>query len=192
MPYFPVFIDLKGKDVVVVGGGLVAERKVKKLLPFEPNIKVIAPKVTKELKELRREGKIELMLRKVKLYDIKRAFLVICAVDDIRLQKRLYDYCKKRGILYNAVDSIEYCSFIFPALVVKGNVVIGISTSGRVPALSRAIREYLEKVLPKDLEKIELKLEKLRESLPKGTSRQKLITKLALELVSTSLPQHDI
>ncbi|MFN3568376.1 MAG: bifunctional precorrin-2 dehydrogenase/sirohydrochlorin ferrochelatase [Caldimicrobium sp.] len=95
MPYFPVFIDLKGKDVVVVGGELVAERKVKKLLPFEPNIKVIAPKVTKELKELRKEGKMELVLRKVKLYDIKRAFLVICAVDDIRLQKRLYDYCKK-------------------------------------------------------------------------------------------------
>ncbi|MFN3568375.1 MAG: hypothetical protein ACK4UR_05655 [Caldimicrobium sp.] len=90
------------------------------------------------------------------------------------------------------MDSIEYCSSIFPALVVKGNVVIGISTSGRVPALSRDIREYLEKALPKDLEKIELKLEKLRESLPKGKSRQKLITKLALELISTSLPQHDI
>lgn len=192
MPYFPVFLDLKGKEVVVVGGGLVAERKIKKLLPFEPNIRVIAPMVTKEIKELKKEGKIDLVLRKVKLSDIRRAFLVIAAVDDIRLQKRLYDYCKKRGILYNAVDSIEYCSFIFPALVVKGNVVIGISTSGKVPALSRAIREYLEKVLPKDIERIELKLEKIREGLPRGKQRQKILTKLASELLSTSLPQHDI
>ncbi|MFN7066093.1 MAG: bifunctional precorrin-2 dehydrogenase/sirohydrochlorin ferrochelatase, partial [Aquificaceae bacterium] len=126
-----------------MGGGLVAERKVKKLLPFEPNIKVIDPKATKEIKELHKEGKIKLVLRRVRISDIKRAFLVIAALDDVRVQKRLYEYCKRKGILCNAVDNIEYCSFIFPAIVLRGDVVIGISTSGKVPALSRSLREYL-------------------------------------------------
>ncbi|MFN3947467.1 MAG: bifunctional precorrin-2 dehydrogenase/sirohydrochlorin ferrochelatase [Aquificaceae bacterium] len=192
MPYFPVFLDLKGKDVVVVGGGIVAERKVKKLLPFEPNIKVIAPRATKGIKELHREGRVKLVLRKVRISDIKRAFLVIAALDDIRVQKRLYEYCKRKGILCNAVDNIEFCSFIFPALVLRGNVVIGISTSGKVPALSRSLREYLEKLLPEDIKEVELTLERVRKGLPKGRERQKKITELASKIVSTFLPQHGI
>ncbi|MFN3813544.1 MAG: bifunctional precorrin-2 dehydrogenase/sirohydrochlorin ferrochelatase [Aquificaceae bacterium] len=183
MPYFPAFLNLKGKSLLVVGGGPVAERKVDKLLAFEPNIKVIAPKVTAGIKELYRKGKIKLVLRKVRLSDIKGAFAVIVAVDDLQLQKRLYEQCKKRGILCNSVDSIDYCSFIFPALIVKGDVVIGISTSGKVPALSRAVREYLEKVLPQNIEEVERKLEEARKNLPKGEGRQRIITQLALELL---------
>ena len=96
MPYFPVFVDLKDKEVVVVGGGKVAERKIEKLLIFEPRIRVISPKITKGIRDLHNQGKIELTLRKVRLADIKRAFMVIVAVDDIKLQKRLYQYCKKK------------------------------------------------------------------------------------------------
>ncbi|MFN7065592.1 MAG: bifunctional precorrin-2 dehydrogenase/sirohydrochlorin ferrochelatase [Aquificaceae bacterium] len=192
MPYFPVFLDLKGKEVVVAGGGPVAERKVKKLLPFEPNIKVIAPRVTDGIKELNRKEKIRLILRRVRLSDIKGAFLVIAALDDLKLQKRLYEYCKKKGILCNTVDNIEYCSFIFPALVVKDDVVIGISTSGKVPALSRALREYIERSLPKNIEEIAFRLDRLRKSLPKGKERQEKLKDLALRMVFTSLPQQDI
>lgn len=183
MPYFPVFVDLKDKEVVVVGGGKVAERKIEKLLIFEPRIRVISPKITKGIRDLHNQGKIELTLRKVRLADIKRAFMVIVAVDDIKLQKRLYQYCKKKGILCNLVDSIDYCSFIFPALVVKGDVVIGISTSGKVPALSRAIREYIEGSLPQNIEDIKQTLEDMRKSLPKGKERQEIITHLALKFL---------
>lgn len=183
MPYFPAFLDLKGKSLLVVGGGPVAERKVKKLLAFEPNIKVIAPKVTAGIRDLSKKGRVKLVLRKVRLSDIKGAFAVIVAVDDLQLQKRIYEQCKKKGILCNSVDSIDYCSFIFPALIVKGDVVIGISTSGRVPALSRAIREYLEKVLPQGIEEVERRLEEIRKSLPKGEKRQRTVTELALKLL---------
>ena len=183
MPYFPVFVDLKDKEVVVVGGGKVAERKIEKLLLFEPRIRVISPKITEGIRELYNQRKIELTLKKVRLADIKRAFMVIVAVDDIRLQKRLYQYCKKKGILCNSVDSIDYCSFIFPALVVKGDVVIGISTSGKVPALSRAIREYIEGSLPQNIEDIKQTLEDMRKSLPKGKERQEIITHLALKFL---------
>ncbi len=182
MPYFPAFVDLKGKKVVVVGSGKVAERKIEKLLPFEPRIRVISPRITEGIRELHNQGKIEITLRKVRLADIKGAFLVIVAVDDIKLQKRIYQYCKRRGILCNSVDSINYCSFVFPALVVKGDVVIGISTSGKVPALSRAIREHIEKSLPQNIESIRQALENVRKSLPKGKERQEILTQMALKL----------
>ncbi|MFN3599651.1 MAG: bifunctional precorrin-2 dehydrogenase/sirohydrochlorin ferrochelatase, partial [Aquificaceae bacterium] len=154
--------------------------------------KVIAPKTTKEIKELHKKGKIKLVLRKVRISDIKRAFLVIAALDDVRVQKRLYEYCKRKGILCNAVDNIEYCSFIFPAIVLRGDVVIGISTSGKVPALSRSLREYLEELLPEDIKEIELILERVRGSLPRGKERQKKLKELASKMVSTFLLQHGI
>ncbi|MEJ7553759.1 MAG: NAD(P)-dependent oxidoreductase, partial [Aquificaceae bacterium] len=90
MPYFPMFVNLEGKRVVVVGGGKVASRKVEKLLPFEPRIRVIAPKITHYIQNLAKEGKIELLKRRVRLKDLRDAFMVIVAVDDLRLQKKIY------------------------------------------------------------------------------------------------------
>ncbi len=162
----------------------MAERKIKKLLPFGPKIKVIAPRATKGIKGLHQQGKLELTLRKVRLSDIKGSFMVIVAVDNIKLQKRIYQYCKKKGILCNSVDSIDYCSFIFPSLILKGDIVIGISTSGKVPALSRAIREYIERSLPENLESIKEILEGLRKSMPKGKKRQRILSLMALRLLN--------
>lgn len=93
-------------------------------------------------------------------------------------------YCKKRNILCNAVDSPDFCTFIFPALVIRGNVVIGVSTSGKVPALSRSLREYMQMVLPEDLEQIEEKLESIRSTLPKGKKRQELMVKLSKKFLN--------
>jgi precorrin-2 dehydrogenase/sirohydrochlorin ferrochelatase len=184
MPYFPAFLNIENKEVVVIGGGKVAERKIEKLLLFKPRIKVIAPKTTPLIESLGKEGKLSIVRRRFMLKDIKKAFLVIVAVDNINLQKRVYMYCKKRNILCNAVDSPDFCTFIFPALVVRGDVVIGISTSGKVPALSRSLREYIQKVLPEDLEKIEEKLKSVRSNLPKGKKRQELMVKLSKKFLN--------
>ncbi|MCS7284897.1 MAG: bifunctional precorrin-2 dehydrogenase/sirohydrochlorin ferrochelatase [Hydrogenobacter thermophilus] len=179
MPHFPAFISLEGKKVVVVGGGVVAERKIEKLLPFKPSIRVISPAFTAGIEKLRREGKVSVVKRKFMLPDIRDAFMVIVAVDNIKLQKRIYEYCKKRRILCNAVDSPDFCTFIFPALVIRGDIVIGISTSGKVPALSRSLREYVQKALPENLEQVKEKLETMRRNIPKGEERQRLMVKLS-------------
>ncbi|MCS7170890.1 MAG: bifunctional precorrin-2 dehydrogenase/sirohydrochlorin ferrochelatase [Aquificaceae bacterium] len=178
MPYFPLFVNLEDKRVVVVGGGNVASRKIEKLLPFQPRIRVVAPRITPYIKGLAEEGKVELVERKLRMADLKDAFLVVVAVDDLMLQKRVYDYCLKMGIHCNAVDSPDFCTFLFPALIVRKELVIGISTSGKVPALSAGIRELMENKLPKDLDELLSELEIIRENLPKGEERQKRLNAL--------------
>ncbi len=185
MPLFPAFVSLKGKKILVVGGGKVATRKVEKLLPFGGEITVVAPKVSKELKKLAKEKRIKLKRRRFLTGDLKNAFMVVVAVDDIDLQKRIFKLCQKRGILCNSVDSPSYCNFIFPAMVVKGDLVIGITTSGKAPALSREVRKLIEKALPEGIEEILDTLHRERKRLPKGRERQRYLSLLAAELFSS-------
>ena len=184
MPLFPIFVDLSKKRVLVVGGGRVATRTVKSLLRFTENITVVAPKVSRELEELHREGRIRLKRRRFLSQDLKGTDVVIVAVDNVKLQERIYRLCEKRGILCNSVDSPELCNFIFPSLVVRGELVIGISSSGKVPALSKRIREIIERCLPENIEEVLEELSRERESMKKGEERQRRIT----ELVDRLLP----
>jgi len=181
--YFPAYVDLKGKDILVIGGGRVATRKVKKLLEFTENITVVSPEVTKELEKLIRKRKLKWIKRKFKPLDLKGRFLVIVAVDDIRLQKRVFELCEKKRILCNSVDSPKYCNFIFPSIIKKGDLLISISTSGKVPALSRVLREKIEECLPKNVENIMKKLVNVRESEEKGEERQRKLLRLARDLL---------
>jgi len=181
MPYFPLFVDLTDKRILVVGGGKVATHKVKKLLQFGAKITIVAPKVSNELKKLQKERKIKIKRRRFLTGDLKNKDLVVVATDDIKLQERIYKLCTKKGILCNTVDVPEYCSFIFGSTIVRGDLVVAITTSGKAPALSKELRKYLERVLPEDIENLLKELHKLRKKLPKGTKRQKLLTKLAKE-----------
>ena len=185
MSLFPAFVSLKGKKILVVGGGKVATRKVEKLLPFDGEITVVAPKVSKELKKLAKEKKIKLKRRRFLTGDLKNTFMVIVAVDDIDLQRRIFKLCQKRGILCNSVDSPDYCNFIFPALVVKGDLVIGITTSGKAPALSKEVKKLIEKTLPEEIEDILETLYRERKRLPKGVKRQRYLSRLAKELIKS-------
>ncbi|WP_457600631.1 precorrin-2 dehydrogenase/sirohydrochlorin ferrochelatase family protein [Hydrogenivirga sp.] len=184
MPLFPAYVDLAKMEVLVVGGGRVATRKVQNLLKFTENITVVAPEITEELRGLVRERGLKLRRRKFVTTDLRGKDLVIVAVDDLRLQRRIFKLCEKRRILCNSVDSPEYCNFIFPSLIVRGEVVIGISTSGRAPALSRRLRELIERALPENLEEILKTVEGERSKGSKGEERQRRI----MELVDKLLP----
>jgi len=175
MPMFPAFVDIKEKTVIVVGGGKVATRKVEKLLNFGPRITVISPKITEELRKLYLSNRIIWKRRKFLMNDLKGAYMVVVAVNNTKLQERIFSYCKKRRILCNSVDSPDYCNFIFPALVVRGDLVVGISTSGKVPALSSFVRQRIEEVLPKDIDKLLEEAHVLRSSMVKGEKRQRFI-----------------
>ena len=104
MPLFPLFIDLSEKKVLVVGGGDVATRKVKSLLPFTKKITVVAPKVGKELLGIVREEKLTLRKRPFLTKDLRGIDLVIVAGGSQSFQKRVFELCKKRGIPCNTVD----------------------------------------------------------------------------------------
>ncbi len=184
MPLFPVFIDLSDRKVLVIGGGEVATRKVKSLVRFTRNITVVAPEVTGEIRRLAEEGKVKVKRRRFMSSDLKGADLVIVAVDDERVQKRVYELCRKRGVLCNAVDSPEWCTFVFPSLIVRGDLVIGISTSGKAPALSRRVREMVERSLPENIEEVLRRVSSERSSLKKGRERQRKI----VDMVNRLLP----
>ena len=183
MPLFPAFVDLSAKKVLVVGGGKVATRKVRSLLKFTNNITVVAPKVTEEIERLAEEGRISLKRRRFLTSDLKGVFMVIVAVDKRSLQRRIYRMCERRGILCNAVDSPEWCSFIFPSLVVRGDLVIGITSGGKAPAVSRRTRELVERCLPENIEEVLRRVADLRKRIPKGEDRRRKMIDLVEDLL---------
>lgn len=144
MGYFPFFVDIKNKRCVVVGGGNVALRKVEKLLSFEPEITVIAPTVCSELKNI---SGIEIAERNFLDSDIDNAFMVISATDNAELNAHIFSLCSEKKIPVNTVDDLEKCGFIFPALVHKNDITVGITTSGKSPIYARFLREQTEEML---------------------------------------------
>jgi len=183
MAFFPMFINLKQKEVLVIGGGKVATRKVKTLLNFGPSITVIARQTTDLIDKLAQEGVIKLHKRSFNLKeDIKNKDAVIVALDDIDLQKSIYEKCSKENIPVNCVDSPAFCTFIFPSVIVRGDFVIGISTSGKAPLISKKVREFLENIIPDKIEDIVESVERVRNSNMGTLERREEMEKLAKKL----------
>jgi siroheme synthase-like protein len=148
--YYPIFLDITGKDCLIVGGGLVAERKAVMLLKFDASVRVISPKVTKKLARLAETGRISVVLREYTSGD-HTGTAVIFACTDIRETNRLIreDAARER-IPVNVVDKPEECDFIVPSIIRKGDVTIAISTSGRAPMASKRIRQAIEEKIIDD------------------------------------------
>jgi precorrin-2 dehydrogenase/sirohydrochlorin ferrochelatase len=145
--FFPVFLNLKNKLCIVIGGGKVAERKVENLLTSQAKVKVISPEVTLKLKKLAEEGKIEWERRVYKKGDLDSAWLVIAATDNPEIQKEIFKEAEEKRIFCNVVDVPELCSFIVPSTIRRGLLTIAISTSGVNPAVARRLRETLEEII---------------------------------------------
>jgi siroheme synthase-like protein len=144
MGFFPFFVEIKNKPCLIIGGGNVALRKITKLLPFEPEITVIAPEICSGIEML---DNIKICRRAFEESDLDGVFMAIAATDDTKLNQRIYELCCEKNIPVNTVDDPEKCGFIFPALVHKDEISIGISTSGSSPVFARYLREQIELLL---------------------------------------------
>ena len=144
----PLFLDLSGKDVLVVGAGVVATRKVADLVAVRANVRVVAPRVTDELKASSAAGSITLEERGFEEHDVDGAWLVFASTDDGTVQTRVAAACEKARVFCVAVDDPPNASAYGGAIVRRGPVTIAISTSGEAPALARLLREVLEQALP--------------------------------------------
>ncbi len=142
--YYPVFLDLKDKPVLVVGGGRVAERKVYTLLDAGAKITIIAKEISYNLNGLLEQNKALLLGRRFLPRHLDGVFLVIAATDDPQLNAEVAREARRRGVLVNAVDQPEECTFILPSLVKRGDLIIAVSTSGKSPALAKKLRKRLE------------------------------------------------
>jgi siroheme synthase-like protein len=165
MSYYPVNLNLKGKLCLVAGAGEIAVRKVEMLLSFKATVKVVAPEVNAKIKSWADAGKITLCCRDFKPEDIKGAFLVIAATDSALTNSEIAAFTRKKHILINVVDSPQQCDFILPSVVKRGDLVISICSGGKAPALSKKLRQELEKVLPNELEELVAEAGSWREAL---------------------------
>lgn len=188
MGYFPFFVDVENQNCLVVGGGVVALRKIEKLLPFNPNITVVSPKVHKEILSIKN---INIIKRKFDFNDLKEKSFVITATDDKVLNKEIYNSCKENNIPVNTVDDKDNCSFIFPALARNNGVTVAISTSGKSPLYAKYLRKKIENLI-QDSESIVDNLSKYREKIKNEISLEEN-RKLAFEkLLEYSLSNESI
>lgn len=163
MPYFPMFIDLKDQILLIAGGGSVALRKLQKLMPYGVSPTVVAPDILPEFTVL---PGVKLRRRAFKPSDLRpRPALVIAATDDRAVNRHISELCQKRHIPVNVADDPELCSFLFPALVQRGDFSAGISTGGASPAAAAYFKERLSELLPENLEEILSRLKSGRQTL---------------------------
>ncbi len=169
MAYFPMFVDLKNKPCLIVGGGTVAYRKVKVLLDFEARVTVVAKAVCRELSDLERDSmKLDLVELKEKQFeekDCQGMALVIAATDDEDLNHEIAQYCKSKGIPVNAVDQKEDCSFIFPSYVKEQNLVAAFSSGGNSPVLTQYLKGKEQEILTPFLGELNEAMGHLRQSV---------------------------
>ena len=151
MVCFPLFIDLNDKTVLVVGGGPVAARKARVLLDYGPRVLVCAPRFVPELEQL---SGAELLRQPFVPDLLEGVSLAIAATDDRALNRTVAQLCRKRAIPVNVADSREESTFLFPAVVRRGRLSVGISTGGASPAAAAHVRRTLEEQLPESLEPI--------------------------------------
>ena len=159
MAYFPMFIELEGKTVLIVGGGQVARRKLEKLLHYGAHITMAAPHIDSALIKLGADNYITAPFSADMLNGVD---IVIAATDDRAVNREISALCRERKIPVNVVDDKELCSFIFPALVKRGNMSIGISTGGASPSAAIWAKERISAILPDELDSILVYLESLR------------------------------
>lgn len=144
MRFYPVGLDIKNKKVIIVGGGKIAERKTRNLLPYKSDISLVSPDLTDELQKLAERKKISYFKKKYSTTDIKNAFLVFAVTNDGTVNRKVFNDAKKQNILVNVCDKTELCDFIIPAVIKKNGLVIAVSSDGKNPKLSRRFKEVIE------------------------------------------------
>ena len=129
-PYFPIFVDLTEKQVIVVGAGTIAKRRIRTLVDFTNHLTVIAPEVNRELMDMEKAGLLTIKRKNYEREDIYHADYVIAATNDHQINSDIYSVCKCMGITVNVCSDKNKCDFYFPGIARKDNVVVGVTASG--------------------------------------------------------------
>ena len=142
--YYPVYLDLRGKRCVVVGGGEIGERKVEGLLDGSAEVTLISPDLTPRLQELANAGRVVWHARQYPQGDLEGAFLAIAATDARDVNQAIAAEAQREKVVLNVVDDAPLCTFIAPSIVRRGEVTLAISTGGSSPALARKLKETIQ------------------------------------------------
>jgi precorrin-2 dehydrogenase/sirohydrochlorin ferrochelatase len=152
MRYYPIYLDLKGRSVTVVGGGKVAERKVRTLITSQAAVTVISPDLTPRLQKALAHGEFRYIKRRYRKGDLTGSMMVLVATDDRAANEGIATNITDRNILINIADIPDKCNFILPSIVERGDLIISVSTSGKSPAFAKQTRLELERIFGKEYE----------------------------------------
>lgn len=217
MALYPIFLETKGRPVLVIGGGNVGAEKVRGLLNGEAAITLVSPELIAELQEHKDAGRIKHIEREYRESDLDGGWdFVMVATDDGAVNAEVAAAGKKRGILVNAADDPANCDFILPAVIRKGKITLAASTSGASPALARRLREELDAYLTEDMPALADLLAEVRQDVRRrgikiendtwqyaidgqlrvllaqrryGQARARLIQRLGIELTPVGIPE---
>ena len=189
MAYFPFFMDIAGQPGLIIGGGIVALRKVEKLLPYGPELTVVSPSFCPELAEM---GNISRICREFSPQDVENRTFVIAASDDRAVNRQAAELCRARGIPVNAVDDREACTFLFPALVQRGELSVGISTGGASPTAAIWLKERIGELLPENfgelLDWLDSLRDRVRREVPEERDRKRVFQALFTRCMASGAP----
>lgn len=152
MQYFPLFVNLNHKPVLVVGGGEVASRKVDSLVRAGASVTIVSPQVEEYLSQLIDKGECQWIQGFYSEELLDTSYVQVWATtDNPSLNHQVHRDAKRKGILVNVVDDLPYCDFITPSMINRGRIQLAISSGGAAPVLIRNMREKIEAVLPQNL-----------------------------------------
>jgi len=176
-PYYPIFIDVENRDVVIIGGGNVCARKAETMLRYGAKVTIVSPKFTDEIEQWAKEGRIRIKRKPYDEADLEGASMVIASTDDETVNTRVAADSRRRRIPVNVVDVTPLCEFIVPAIVESGSIQIAVSTGGKSPALARTLKEDLQRLVGTEYAEINDLLGSLRDDakrvLPTDTDRKR-------------------
>ena len=154
MNLLPIFLNIKNKKCVVVGGGEVAFRKATLLLRAGADLNIVAPVLSDELRKLCVDTNCAITAREFEQADINNAILVVAATDDLKTNERVSVIASTLNIPVNVVDQPHLCSFIMPSIVDRSPIVVAISSGGSSPILTRKLKELNEAMIPGRIDKL--------------------------------------
>ncbi len=166
-PYYPIFLDIEGRNVVIVGGGNVCARKAETMMNYGAHVTVIAPEFTPEIERWAGEGRLAIRRKKYEESDVDGANIVIASTDDEAVNTQIASDCRRRRIPVNVVDVTHLCEFIVPAIIEKGSIQIAVSTGGKSPALARTLKEDLARTVGPEYDEVNRVLGSLRSAAKK-------------------------
>jgi precorrin-2 dehydrogenase / sirohydrochlorin ferrochelatase len=190
MGYYPFYMDLEGKNCLIVGGGKVAYRKVQLFLSYGANVQVIAPDISLDIQELGRNESCLLIVRRIFVAeDLKNVDLVIAATNQEDVNRHIMELCDAQKILANNAGSRSTQGIHFGSVIRRGPILIGISTNGTSPALNARIKSDIEELLPEYYEKVAQSLDQYREYVNLKIDDQELRSQIYKKLVYQSIQQ---
>jgi len=183
MAKYPIFLELTGRRVVLIGAGAVAVRKARSLLAAGARLVIVAERIDDVLTNLCTGTGTELIRSKYSKDYLGKAVLVIAATNNHQLNRRIYEDCQQLEILCNVVDQPELCDFYVPAVVRRGDLQIAIGTEGYCPAYAGHLRKKLEQTFTEKHGDFLAELERLRKRIvkdvPEPADRKALLGELA-------------